>query len=204
VLYFGAYPTLRSHERNVSTYTLPDTVKIVGLFCEPSWHIPICSLGVVAEPQTPSSNAHFYSHNDPVPVPDTTLDLPEFVGHWMDDSCYLSKARLRGARRLSLQKVKHRCTGLLIEYEDGGSRAAEVLGQWYPAADEEVTSVLYDSRRDGPLRAVYFVPKGFGNPFDYVADVCLEVPGGDDGDSMVACFEWTQIDEVCRGRTHVH
>lgn len=204
MLYFGAYPTLRSEERNVSTYTLPDAVKIVGLFCEPSWHMPICSLGVVAEPQTPSpsssSNAHFYSHTDPVPVPDAAPELPDFAGHWMDDSCYLSRARLRGARTLSLQRRKHRCMGLLIEYEDGDGRAAEVLGQWDPAAGEEAASVLYDSRRDGPLRAVYFLSKGFGNPYDYIEDVCLEAPEVDD-DSRAAYFEWTQFDEVCRRHT---
>lgn len=201
----------------MSTYTLPDHVKIVGLFCEPSWHIPICSLGVVAEPQQPlpsssssSSNAPFPSllHSEPVPVPDSP-ELPEFASHWVED-CYLSKARLRGAKTLSLQRPgkRTRCTGLLIEYEDGRSsgRAAEVLGQWDPAAadDEDTTSVIYDARRDGPLKAVYFVYRGFENPNGRIEDVCVEAPEvNDDDDPGVAYFEWTRLDEVCR-RLTVH
>lgn len=170
----------------LSVFEIPGHVKVVGLFSEPWWFMPLSTFGVVAEPQpTTKSDDTQLTHLDDIPIPNHGNDISPFMVQWMSD-VFLSKARLLDVKTLTLQRNGERCIGLLIEYNDG---SLGTLGQWNPM--NHSTSVIFDSQQGKPLESLYFIYSAQRICYRCVTDISLSAPEAD-----TPHFEWSKLNEV--------
>jgi len=83
-------------------------------------------------------------------------------------SC-LSAAWLTNVRKLQVRRVRGRCTGLCIHYEDG---TLESLGRWDPSDVGAIGDIYHSS--DGPLTSLCFCFSGSDETRRHVVDITTD------------------------------
>lgn len=176
------YDLLWSEECEHTEFAVSASHKVVGLFKDTGCTRFPYSFGIATEPST-----HETSIIEPIHAPFLeVVGDREFMDVWRH-SAVVSNARLADARVLAVQKNGPRCTGILIEHDDGHKSA---LGQWDAAAGPDET--LYDRQRDGPLQSLHFAYEEGDWHHRYVVSISLVKLEADTG----TVFTWTEFDKV--------